>query len=170
MTGLLFFGDFLRDRDQDIHRQQTHAVLVIACKVLEEGYHFVNNHGGLHLLHELGQVVGRLPPHHRGLIVYQGSKVLSEVLLQCWRGFSVGGAVQTCGGDLGCEPIGFREVENERDEMLLNLALRQLLADFVERFDGLIRSISIDSPSLSRIVTHLLPDQGLLNCRQILQR
>lgn len=96
--------------------------------------------------------------------------MLSEVLLQCRRGFSVWGAVQTCGGDLGGEPIGFREVEYETDEVLLDLALRQLLADFVERFDGLACPISMNSPSVSCIVTDLLPDQRLLDCRQILQR
>lgn len=81
MAGLLFLGDLLRDRDENIDSQQADTVLVIACQVLKEGYHFINNNGCLHLLHKLGQIVGCLPPHHRGLIVYQGTEVMSEALL-----------------------------------------------------------------------------------------
>lgn len=89
VTGLLLLGNLFRDRNQDVHSQQTHAVLIIAGQILKEGYHFVDDHRSLHLLHELRQVVGGLTANHRGFIVYEGSEVLSEALLQRWRGFSV---------------------------------------------------------------------------------
>lgn len=94
MAGLLFLGDLLRDGDENINCQQANTVLVIACEILEEGYHFIDNDGGLHFLDELGQVVRRLPPHHGGLIVYQGTEVLSKALLRCCGGFLVWCAVQ----------------------------------------------------------------------------
>jgi len=137
VAGLLLLGDFLRDRDENVHRQQAHAVLVVTCEVLEEGYHFVNNHWCIHLLDKLGQVVGGLPPNHGGLIVYQGPKMLSEALLHRRRGFFVWCRVQARGGDLGSEPVGFGEVEDQGDKVLFNLALVQLVADFVEGLNGL---------------------------------
>lgn len=123
MAGLLFLGDLLRDRDENINSQQANTVLIIACQVLEEGYHFIDNNGCLHLLHKLGQIVGCLSPHHWSLIVYQGTEVLSETLLQRCRSFPVWCTVQACGGDLGSEPIGLGEMENERDEVLFDLTL-----------------------------------------------
>ena len=49
----------------------------------------------------------------------------------------VGLVVEACGGDFGGEPVGFGEAEGEGDEVLLDLLARELVADFVEGFDGL---------------------------------
>lgn len=139
MARLLLLGDFLSNRDEDINCQETDTVLVVVGEVLEEGYHFIDNHVGLHLLDELGEVVGRLPADHRGLIVYKVSEVLPEALLECLIGFPVWCRVQTCSGDLGGEPIRFGEVQDQGNKVLFDLAFRQLLADLVEGFDGLER-------------------------------
>lgn len=97
---LLLLGNFLGNRDENINCQKTDTVLVVIGEVLEEGYHFIDNHVGLHLLDELGEVVGRLPADHGGLIVYKVSEVLAEALLKCLIGFPVWCRVQTCGRDL----------------------------------------------------------------------
>lgn len=69
--------------------------------------------------------------------MYKRPKVLAEALLGGCIGFLVRGAVKACGGDLGGEPVGFREVKSQRDKVFFNLAFGQLLADLVERFDRL---------------------------------
>jgi hypothetical protein len=138
MAGLLLLGNFLRDRDENVHCQKAHAILVIACEVLEKGYHFVDNHLRIHLLDKLGEVVGGLAANHGGFIMYQGSEVLSEALLHGRCGLFVWCRVQAGGGDLGSKPVGFGEVEDQGDKVLFDLTLVQLLADFVEGFDGLI--------------------------------
>lgn len=140
VAGLLLLGNFLSNGDENINRQKADTVLIIVGEVLEKGYHFFDNNFRLHLLDELGEVVGRLSADHRSLIVYKVSKVLSEALLQSLGSFSVWCRVQTCRGDLRGEPIRLGEVQNQGDEMLFHLAFRQLLADFVERFDGLNRN------------------------------
>jgi len=63
--------------------------------------------------------------------------MLSEALLHRRRGFFVWCRVQARGGDLGSEPVGFGEVEDQGDKVLFNLALVQLVADFVEGLNGL---------------------------------
>lgn len=89
VAGLLFFGNFLRNRNKNVNRKKTDAVLIIARQVLEEGNYFIDDDLTLHFLDKLGQVIGRLSPHHRGFIVYQSSKMLSETLLQCQSGLLV---------------------------------------------------------------------------------
>jgi hypothetical protein len=63
-----------------------------------------------------------LPADHGGLIVYKVSEVLAEALLKCLIGFPVWCRVQACGRDLGGEPICFREVQNQGDKVLFDLA------------------------------------------------
>lgn len=81
MAGLLFLGDFLRNRDKNIHRKKTHAILVVTGKVLEQGYHFLDDNWRVHLLDEFREVVRRLSPHHRCLVVHQRAEILSKALL-----------------------------------------------------------------------------------------
>lgn len=110
MARLLLLGNLLRDRNEDVHGQQTHAILIITGQILEEGYHFINHNLRLHLLDKLGEVVGGLSSDHRSFIVYQCPKVLSEALLDRRRGFAVWCRVQAGRRDLGGEPIGFGKV------------------------------------------------------------
>lgn len=58
-------------------------------------------------------------------------------MLQSWRGLLVWCGVEASRGDLGGEPVGLGQTEDERDEMLLDLALGELLANLVEGLDGL---------------------------------
>lgn len=81
MTRLLFLGDFLGNRNKYVHRKKTHAILVVVRQELEQGYHFLDNDWGVHFLNEFCEVIGRLSPHHRCLIVHQPSKILPEALL-----------------------------------------------------------------------------------------
>lgn len=81
MAGLLLLGDLLGNRNENVNSKQADTVLVVARQVLEERNYFFNDGFAVHFLHELGQVVRRLSSHHRGFIVYQSSKVLSERLL-----------------------------------------------------------------------------------------
>jgi hypothetical protein len=64
-------------------------------------------------------------------------ELLSEALLRLRRSVLVWSVVQASGGDLGCEPVGFGEADGQRYEVLLDLLLRELLADLVEGLDGL---------------------------------
>lgn len=137
MAGLLLLGNLFRNRNENIDCKQAHTVLVVARQVLEKGNYFFNHGLAVHFLDELGQVVRRLSAHHRGFIVYQSSKVLAEGLLQSWRSLLVWCGVEASRGDLGGEPVGLGQTEDERDEMLLNLALGELLANLVEGLDGL---------------------------------
>lgn len=84
MAGLLLLGDFLGDRDENVHSQQAHAVLIVAGQVLEQGYYFINDHLCLHFLDELGKIICRLSSHHRRFVMYKASEILAETLLQ-WR-------------------------------------------------------------------------------------
>lgn len=156
MTRLLFLGDLFRDRDQNIHGKQTHAILVIAGQILEQGYHLINDDLCVHLLHKLGEIVGSLSPHHRSVVMHQASEVLPESLLEGGRGFLVRHTVKASGGDFRGKPIGFGQALNHRDEVLFDLFFGQLLADFVEGFDGLEDVISMNNPR-DKMETQSLP-------------
>lgn len=137
MAGLLLLGDLFRDRNENVDGKQTNTVLVVARQVLEKGNYFFDHGFAVHFLDELGQVVRRLSAHHRGFIVYQSSKVLTEGLLQSRRRLLVWCGVEASRGDLGSEPVCFGQAEDERDEMLFDLVLGELLANLVEGLDGL---------------------------------
>lgn len=107
VAGLLLLGDLLGDRNENIDREQTHAILVVVGQILEQGYHFLNHDLGVQFLDELGQVVRCLSSHHGRFIVYEASEVLAEALLQRLRGLAVWGTVEASSGDLGGEPVGF---------------------------------------------------------------
>lgn len=81
MAGLLLLGDLFRDRDENIHCKQAHTVLLVCCKVLKQGYHLVDNDLGIQFFDKLRQVVARLSPHHRCVIMYETSIVLPKGLL-----------------------------------------------------------------------------------------
>lgn len=81
MARLLFFRDFLGNRNENLNSEQAHTVLVIAGKVLKQGYHLVNDNWRVHCFDKTGKIVCRLPSYHRRLIVYQSSKILSKALL-----------------------------------------------------------------------------------------
>lgn len=102
---LLFFGNFLCNRNKNVNCKQTDAVLIIARQVLEKGNYFIDDDLALHFFDKLGQIVGRLSPHHRGFIVYQRSEMLSEALLQRWSSLLVWCGVKTSRRDLRGEPV-----------------------------------------------------------------
>ena len=138
MAGLLLLWHCLCDCDQDVHGQKSDAVLVVSCEVLEKRDHLVDDDGWRHALDELCEVVGGLSPHHRGIVMYELAVVLSELLLRWRRGSCVRGAVKTGGGDLRGEPVGLGQAQDKRDKVLLDLLLRELLADFVQGLDSLV--------------------------------
>ena len=108
--------------------------------MLEERDHLVDYDRGRHALDELCEIVRSLSSHHRGIVVYKLPIMLSQLLLGWRRSACVGCAVQAGRGDFGGEPVGFGKAQNERDEILFNLLLRELLADLVEGFNGLTDS------------------------------
>jgi len=81
VTGLLLLGHDLSNRNEDVNSEQANAVLVVGNKVLEHRYHLLNNNRGRHLLHKLGQVGRGGTAHHGGVIVYELTKLLAELLL-----------------------------------------------------------------------------------------
>lgn len=137
MAGLLLFGHNLRNGDQNLDSKEPDAVLVVPGEVLEHGYHFLDNDGSRHLLHELSHVGGGLTAHHGGLIVDELSELLAQLFLNGRRNFRVGGCVEAASGDLGREPVGLGEANRKRDEVFFDLLRRELGADLVQRFDGL---------------------------------
>lgn len=108
VAGLLFLGNFLRNRNKNIHRKETHAILVVTGKVLEQGYHFFDDNWRVQFFDKLGEIIRRLSPHHRGLVVHQRAEILSKALLQGLGRFLVWDAVQTGGGYFRREPVRFR--------------------------------------------------------------
>lgn len=138
MAGLLLCGNDFGNGDENLDGQETDAVLVILDEVLEQGYHFLDDNRGRHLLDKLGEICGSLAADHGGFIVDEKAKLLAQLLLDRRRSLLVGGREKTTARDLGCEPVGFREAEGEGDEVFFDLFGRELLADLVEGFDGLI--------------------------------
>ena len=65
--------------------------------------------------------------------------LLSQPLLRLRRGVFVGLVEEAGGGDFGGEPVGFGKADGKGDEVLLDLGLGELVADFVEGFDGLMK-------------------------------
>lgn len=139
MASLLFFRDDFGNGNEDFDGKQAHAVLVVLCKVLEEGYHFVDDDGGWHLLYEFGHVGGRLSSDHGCLIVDQEPELLAQLDLNGRGDLLVGRSEETASRNLRGKPVCLRETDGERDEVFLDLLGRQLLADLVERLDGLSR-------------------------------
>lgn len=64
-------------------------------------------------------------------------EMLSESILRTRGRLGIRDRVETCCRDLGCEPIGFGEADNEGNEVLFDLSLGQVITYFVERFDCL---------------------------------
>ena len=137
MPALLLLRHHLRDRNQHFHRQQPHAILVVHCEMLEQGYHLFNHDSGGHAADEFGKVVRGASAHHGGVIADERGELLSEARLDLCAGTSVGVVVEASGGDFGGEPVGAGEADGERDEVLFDLLGRELVADFVERLHGL---------------------------------
>lgn len=81
MAGLLFLGDDFGNRDKDFDCEQANTVLVVALEMLEERNHLIDDNLYGHLFHKFGQIVRRLSPHHRRLIMHQMAKLLTESLL-----------------------------------------------------------------------------------------
>lgn len=137
VTGLLFLWHGLCDGDQHLHSQESYAILVVLGKMLEKRDHLIDDNGCGHTLDEFGEVVGRLSPDHRRVIVYELSKLLPEALLRLRSGMLVWYVVEASGRDLRGEPVCLGETDGQGDEILLDLLLRQLIANLVERFNGL---------------------------------
>ncbi len=137
MAGLLLLRDNFGYSYEDVDGEQPDAILVVARQMLKEWYHLLDDYRRRHRLDKLCQVVGRLSAHHGCLIVHELAELLSQSLLGWRSGARVGHVVQAGGGYLRREPVCFREADGERDEKVFDLLLRELLADLVQRFDGL---------------------------------
>lgn len=138
MARLLLLWHNLGNGDQNFNSQKSDTVLVVICKMLEEWDHLLDNDCRWHLLHKLREVVGSLSSDHRCLIMDEETELLTELLLHWWRGLLVWSMVKSSRRDLRCEPIRLRKPYGEWNEVLLNLLHRQLLADLVQRLDGLL--------------------------------
>lgn len=68
--------------------------------------------------------------------------MLPQLLLILRAGVLIRCVVQAGGRDLRREPVGLREAECQGDKVLFDLLLAELLADLVERLDGLVLSAS----------------------------
>ena len=69
--------------------------------------------------------------------MHQQAELVTQLLLGCGRDLLVGCCVQATSRHLGGEPVRLGEPECEGDEELFDLLRRELLADLVERLDGL---------------------------------
>lgn len=123
MTRLLLLRHSLRNRDEDIYCQEPNAVLIIRCQVLEKRDHLLNHNRWGHGFDKLCQVVRRLSPNHRGIIVYELAVVLPKQFLRGRRSSGVGDVVQSSCGDLRRKPVCFRQAHNKGNEELLYLGL-----------------------------------------------
>lgn len=92
---LLFLGHDLGDSNEDLHSEEAHAILVVLGEVLEQGYHFLDDNSGGHLLDKLGEMCSGLATDHGGLIVDQEAELLSELLLDSGGDFRVWCSVET---------------------------------------------------------------------------
>lgn len=138
MTRLLLLGNCLGDRDENINRQKPDTILVVCGEVLEKRNHLFNDNRWRHGLDEFREVVCCLSADHRSIIVHKLAVMLPEGLLRWGCSARVRSLVETSRGNLGGEPVGFRQAEDEGNEGVLNLLLRQLLADLVQRLNGLL--------------------------------
>jgi hypothetical protein len=149
-------------------------------EVLEEGNHFVDDNGSRHLLDKLGEVGCGLTSDHRGLIVDEQAKLLTELLLDGGRNFLVGSCEEATSGNLGCEPICFGESDCEGNKEFLDLLGRELLADLVERLDSLNclthaplakdAPASVDMHFMCLVKAYLVSNDGLLYGGEVLER
>jgi hypothetical protein len=167
VTRLLLLGHCFRDRDEDVDGQQPHTVLVVRREVLEKRNHLVDDNRGWHGLDELGEVVRGLSSDHGGVVVHELAVVLSERLLRGGCGAGVGGLVKTSRGDFWCEPIRLWQAHYEGYEGILDLLLRQLLANLVEGLDSL-DTLGHCCCAWCR-TTYLLPHERLLYRRKVFQ-
>lgn len=100
MACLLLLGHDLGNGNEDLDCEKTDAILVVLGEVLEQGYHFLDDNSGGHLLDELGEVCSGLATDHGGLIVDQETKLLPERLLDSGGDFRVGRSVEAAARDL----------------------------------------------------------------------
>jgi hypothetical protein len=82
VAGLLFLGNFFSNGNQDLHCEQSNAILIVAREVLKQRNHFFNYDRGSQFLDEFGEIVGRLPSYHWCLIMNENAELLTETLLQ----------------------------------------------------------------------------------------
>lgn len=81
MARLLLFWHRFGDRDQDLHGEQTHAILIVSSEMLEKRDHVLNDNGCRHALHKFREVVGGLSADHWGIIVNELRELLAETFL-----------------------------------------------------------------------------------------
>ncbi len=70
MARLLLGGDDFGNGDENLDSQKSDTVLIVLDKMLEEGYHIIDNDGSGHLPDKLGHVGRGLTADHGSLIVY----------------------------------------------------------------------------------------------------
>ena len=100
MAALLLFGYRLGDCDQNLHCEQSDAILIIASQVLEEWDHVFNHNCRGHALNEFREVVCRLSPDHGRFIVDQLRVMLPQLLLVLRARVLIGCVVKASGRNL----------------------------------------------------------------------
>lgn len=137
MTLLLVLGHNLRNANQNLHRQQPYAVLIILGQMLEQRNHLASYQLSGHSLDEFCQVCSCLSSYHGGIIVYELGELRSKWILGARGWFWVWDRVETRRRDLWSKPIGFWKTNDKRNKIFFDLSLRQVIAYFVEWFDCL---------------------------------
>lgn len=105
--------------------------------MLEQWNHLFDYNSSRHAPDEFGEVVSRTSADHRCVIADECCELLSEAGLNLCAHFYIWVIVEAGGGDFGCKPVRAGEADCERDEVLLDLFGRELVANFVERLDSL---------------------------------
>ena len=101
--------------------------------------------------------------------MYELSELLTQTFLRLRGGVLVGCVVEAGCGDFGGEPVGFGEADGEGDEVVFDLLLRELLADFVERFYGLDCVSQGIARSVKNLGADLVPHKWLFDGSEVLQ-
>ena len=148
MARLLLLWHNLGNGNQNLDGKETNAILVIGDQMLEEVDHLVNDDAGGHLLDEFGKVSGGLAPNHGSLVVHQEAELLAKLFLRARGDLLVGSCEETTARNLGREPVGLSESESQGDKIFFDLLRRKLLADLVQRLDGLVAlsTLFLDHP------------------------
>ena len=142
--------------------------------MLEEGYHFIDNDGGGHLLDELGEVGGGLAADHGRLVVDEQAELLAELLLDGRGDLGVGSCEEAAARHLRGEPVGLGQSDCEGDKVFLDLLRGEIVANLVEGFDGLDKAgqrrlMEICADGGAGASTYFVPDDGLLDGSEVLE-
>lgn len=176
MARLLLGGNDFGNGDENLDSQKSNTVLVVLDKMLEEGYHIIDNDRSRHLPDKLGHVGRGLTANHGGFVVDQQAKLVAELFLDRRRDLLVRGCEEAAARHLGCEPVGLGETDSEGNKVFFDLLRGQAIADFVERLDSLFSRLDVGGLLESMLCevadfrAYLVAHDRLFNGCEILQR